>query len=267
MPDKITIELRKVQETLLLPLWGRAVETRKNEPLLEDKTAVEIMSRIDYDFSTIDKNMNPLTRYSWIARSLYIDGFIRSFLAKHPKATIVNIGCGLDTTFERVDNGLLTWYDLDLPDVIELRSHFIQENARRKFIAGSFLDNPWLDALHIEDNIMLVAAGVFYYFDEQEIKDFLQKISGRFPGSEMVFDAASPIGVKMANKTVIKSGGMDENAILKWGLKTAQEIQAWDSRIEVVDEFPMFQRMKKRSIGTFISDKLRIMSMVHLRFS
>jgi O-methyltransferase involved in polyketide biosynthesis len=116
-----------VQKTLLLPLWGRAVETRKSHPLLEDRAAARIIDSIDYDFSTIAGNINPVTQYAWIARSIHIDRTIRRFLRDYPKATVVNLGCGLDTTYDRVDNGSLHWYDLDLPDVIELRRRFVQE--------------------------------------------------------------------------------------------------------------------------------------------
>ena len=166
MSDKIDIKLKNVQETLLLPLWGRAVETQKKEPLLVDKTANEIINKISYNFSTITKNLSEISQLGWVARSLTFDRIIKQFLEKHPKATIVNIGCGFDTTFDRIDNGDVYWYDLDLPDVIELRRQFIKENNRRKFIISSFLDYGWLNKLEIQDNILFIAAGVFYYFEE-----------------------------------------------------------------------------------------------------
>jgi O-methyltransferase involved in polyketide biosynthesis len=198
MTDKVAVKLGHVQETLLLPLWGRAVEARKKKPLLVDKTAVEIIGKLNYDFTTIARNISFLSQLAWIARSLHIDRIIRQFLTKYPKATIVNIGCGLDTTFERVDNGSLYWYDLDLPDVIKLRSDFITESERRKFIAGSFLDDQWLSQITVVDNVLFVAAGVFYYFEAEQIKDFLIKLADRFPSGELVFDATSPVGVKVA---------------------------------------------------------------------
>jgi O-methyltransferase involved in polyketide biosynthesis len=89
--------------------------------LLVDQVAVRAIDTMDYDFSTIAANINPITRAAWIVRSLHADAALRAFLREHPSATVVNLGCGLDTTFARVDNGTVTWYDLDLPDVIELR--------------------------------------------------------------------------------------------------------------------------------------------------
>ena len=115
MPDKIKIELTDVRETLLLPLWGRAEENKKSKPLLSDSAAQEIVDKIDYDFQGIKKRLSRVSQLGWVARSIEIDNLIRDFLNKHPDATIVNIGCGFDTTFERVDNGRIKWYDLDLP--------------------------------------------------------------------------------------------------------------------------------------------------------
>jgi O-methyltransferase involved in polyketide biosynthesis len=272
MSKKIAIELGNVQKTLLLPLWGRVVETRKQKPLLIDTTAVEIIDMIDYDFSTIAGNINEITRYAWIARSLHIDRTIRHFLLKHPKATIVNIGCGLDTTFSRIDNGSLIWYNLDLPDVIKLRRNLIQDIDRSTCIACSFLDESWFYQVKAEDGILFIAAGVFYYFEEVQMKSFFCRLADVFLASEIVFDAASPLGVKVANKRVIEAGGMDKSAILKWEIETAKKIQTWDKRITFLEEYPMFKGMKKglslrNKYGTFLSDRLNIMFIVHLQFS
>jgi O-methyltransferase involved in polyketide biosynthesis len=270
MPEKIAVKLGNVQKTMLLPLWGRALETQKKEPLLTDETAVKIINTIDYDFSTITTNISEISQLGWIVRSLMIDRIIRGFLEKHPQATVVNIGSGLDTTFERVDNGLIHWYDLDLSDAIELRKEFIAENDRRKFLSGSFLEDQWLDPLKIQDNILFMAAGVFYYFDESQIRDFFKKIADKFPGSEIVFDATSPIGIKMANKMVIKNSGMDEKSYLKWGLKSAREIQNWDRRIQLLGEYLYFKNLPedlklKTKIGTLMSDWLKMQYLIHLK--
>jgi O-methyltransferase involved in polyketide biosynthesis len=268
MPNKIDIKLKNTQETLLLPLWGRAVETQKKEPLLVDKTANEIIDRIDYDFSTITKNISEISRIGWVARSLIFDQIINNFLKKHPQATIVNIGCGLDTTFERVDNGTIYWYDLDLPDVIELRRQFMKEDNRRKFIESSFLDYNWLNELQINDNVLFAAAGVFYYFEEYQIKEFFIKIADLFPGCEIIFDATS--SVEMANKMVLKRSKIAEESLLKWGLKNAKKLESWDERIELIEEFPMFKNMRshitlKNKILTFISDLFNMQYVVHVK--
>jgi O-methyltransferase involved in polyketide biosynthesis len=264
------LELGSVQKTLLLPLWGRAVETEKERPLLLDPTAAKIVATLDYDFSTMARNLSPVTRLAWIARSLHIDRAIRQFLEKHPDGTVVNLGCGLDTTLERIDNGRVRWYDLDLPDVIELRGRFIAEDARRHTIACSLLEDAWLRQVEVADSVFFVAAGVLYYFEERQVKNLFVKLADAFPGAEVLFDACSPRGLRMANERVIKAGGMDENAMLKWGLRRTEDIESWDGRISVLSEFPLFRSFKQgltpgERWGTMMSDFLRIMSMVHLR--
>jgi len=270
MPLENAVELGSVQKTLLLPLWGRAVETRKARPLLMDRTACRIVESIDYDFSTISRNISFISQLSWIARSLHTDRTIREFLERHPGAAFVNLGAGMDTTFERIDNGRLRWYDLDLPDVIELRRKYIPESDRRKFIACSLVDDRWLGQLPAVDLVFFLASGVFYYFEEAQIKAFLIKLANAFPGSEILFDACTPRGVRMANEKVIKAGGMDDSAVLKWGLERTGDIESWDSRIAVVAAYPLFRSMKRalsmrEKLATFVSDSMRLMSMVHLR--
>ncbi|HUI89945.1 MAG TPA: class I SAM-dependent methyltransferase [Anaerolineales bacterium] len=266
--DKVSVQLGDVQKTLFLPLWGRAVETKKEKPLLQDQTALEIIEKVDYDFAGITKNITEISQVAWIMRSIYIDEVIRDFLERHPKAAIVNIGCGMDTTFDRIDNGSLLWYDLDLPDVIELRRKFIQESERRKFIPASFLDEGWLKEIKIVDGIMFIAAGVFYYFEENEVKTFLKRLADVFPECEVFFDVSSPRGVRIANKRVITSSGLDERSYLKWGLKDTHDILLWDNRFEILKIYYYFKHkelaLKIRMIGS-ISDWMKIQYIIHLR--
>lgn len=264
-------ELGKIQKTLLFPLWGRAIESQKPDALLVDEKAVEIIDKIDFDFSTFKKSLSEISKYGWVMRSLLIDKAINRFLEKHPKATVVDIGCGLDTTFERVDNGKLRWYDLDLPDTIALRKRFFSENERRKFIASSFLDNGWLDQMIVEDNILFISAGVLYYFNEEEVKGFIKRVAEKFPGSEFVFDATSPRGVKMANKMVLKRSKIENAAFLVWGIKHAKELESWDKHIKVLEEKLFFEDIPKKlplktRMQLSFSDLLKIQYLIHLKF-
>jgi O-methyltransferase involved in polyketide biosynthesis len=270
MSVKFAIELGPVQITLLLPLWGRARETLKKNPRIVDRKACEIIEKVDYDFSKIASRINDVSQLEWISRSIHIDRTIRDFLVRYPQATIVNAGCGLDTTFDRVDNGQLAWYDLDLPDVIDLRRKFIPEIGRRTFIAASFLDERWFRRIQPAEHVLFMAAGVLYYFEEKQVKEIFDKLSSSFPRSEFVFDAASSFGVKLANRNVIRSIGLGEQSCLKWGLERASDVEKWNGSIEVIGEYPVYRGMKKglnlkdRYLA-FIADRHRIMYMVHLR--
>lgn len=268
----LPIALGSVQKTLLLPLWGRAVESCKPHPLLVDTLAVEIAGALDYDFAAMARNLSAVTRLSWIARSLHMDGTARAFLAAHPGATIVNLGCGLDTTFERVDNGKLHWFDVDLPDVIVLRRRLLPEGERRRAVAGSIVDEAWRAEIEPREAVLFLAAGVLYYLREAEVKDLLSGVADAFPGAEMIFDACSPFGRRVANRRVIAAGGMDAGAELQWGLRDAKALESWDRRIAVVESYPMFRgarrglRLSERA-GTLASDALNLMSIVRLRFA
>lgn len=264
------INLGSVQKTLLLPLWGRAIETQKPKPLLVDNKAVSIINSIPYDFTLIAENINPISRLSWVARSIYFDKKIKEFISVFPDATIVNIGCGLDTTFDRVDNGKIHWYDLDLPDTIELRKRYILETDRRKFISKSVFDTSWYNKIEKKNNVMLLIAGVLYYFDESEIKKMFISFHTFLPGVEIVFDYASKLGISISNKKVLEKGGMDKSAFLKWGINEIKDIEKWSDSIKVINHEPMYKEHKKNypvfhRIGMGIADVMKIMSLAHIR--
>ena len=272
MENNNEIKLGSVQKTLLLPLWGRAIETQKPKPLLVDRKAVSIISNIPYDFSVIAKNIHPLSRLSWVARSIYFDKKIKGFIDVFPDATIVNIGCGLDTTFDRVDNGKIHWYDLDLPDTIELRKNYISETDRSKFISKSVFDASWYDSIVKKHNVMFLIAGVLYYFDESDIKILFGDLHTFLPGAEIVFDYASELGIKISNKKVLEKGGMDKSAYLKWGINYITEIEKWADFIKVISHEPMYYEFKKsyplfKRIGMSMADALKIMSLAHIRIN
>ena len=269
MAQKIKIKTGSIEETLLLPLWGRAYETQKNDPRLIDERAVEIIQRIDYDFSDIEKTQ-AMSQHGWVARSLHTDRVAREFIKKHPEATIVNIGCGMDTTFSRIENETIMFYELDLPDVIELRKNFYEDSDRHKSIASSFLDTQWFEKIEVRDGLLFLAGGVFMYFNEEQIKTFFKKAADHFNECEFFFDALSPMGMKIAKKQVLKKGGMGMSMEDGWGLKPVLSLEQWDKRIRVIRSFPMSKGMKKGIALQFkimgaITDMLGVCSMVHMR--
>ncbi|MGW4126045.1 class I SAM-dependent methyltransferase [Nocardia sp. NPDC004711] len=136
--------LGEVQETLLIPLYGRAVETGKARPILRDPKAVEMIGAIDYDFGRFDGGRSLFGTVLWTS---IFDAWVSGFLAVHPGGTVVEIGAGLNTRFERVDNGRVRWVDPDLPDAMEVRSRFFVETDQRRMIAASVLDAGWVEVV------------------------------------------------------------------------------------------------------------------------
>ncbi|MET9966896.1 class I SAM-dependent methyltransferase [Streptomyces sp. NPDC006356] len=135
-------ELGEIQETLLIPLYARAMETHKRRGMVTDPRAVEMVDALDYDFARFDGATSLLGAN---LRTLLFDTWVRDFLARHPSGTVVEIGTGLNTRFERLDNGTVHWIDLDLPDVIELRRSFFEDTDRRRMLAASVTDPAWTD--------------------------------------------------------------------------------------------------------------------------
>ena len=263
------ITLSGVQETLLLPLWGRAHETKKDKPLLIDQEAVRIIDQIDYDFSQIERRVNPLSRMAWVARSIYFDQKITEFLTSFPNGTIINIGCGLDTTYERVHNGKATWYELDFPEVIETRKKVVQETPNRIFLPYSVFDPTWYASVTAKENVLIMIAGVLYYFQENEIKVLVKTLSEHFGTVKMIFDYSSIFGMKVANKKVIVDGGMDTSAYLKWGINDIKVLETWKCGITVDENMKMFADHRKRypfkkRLGMWISDATSIMSLAKI---
>jgi O-methyltransferase involved in polyketide biosynthesis len=269
MKTKIKVELGDIQKTLFMPVWARAAETRKKNPVLTDPTAVEIIESVDFDFTPMTNNLAEINQIAWIARCMRFDKIVSNFIHEHPEGTVVNIGCGLDTTYERINVKPGWWYDLDLPDVIELKRKFGEETARRKYIAGSFLDSGWFDDIVVNESILFIAMGVFVYFTETEVRDFIYRVTDRFDNPEMFFDVTSPKGVEIANQVISRSG-LDSRSFFKWGLTDKSLITLWDKRISLVNTYHTFRidgldMTEENKKIALISDSLDIQYMVHLR--
>ncbi len=142
--------LSSVEQTALFPLYYRASESLRPDALIQDPRAVALVKHIDYDFSKL--KIQPFVQVALILRIRQFDLLTRDFLMRHPNGVVVYVGCGLDTAFDRVDNGQVEWYDLDLPEVIEVRRRFLPETPRSHLIGCSVLDPAWMECRgHLPD--------------------------------------------------------------------------------------------------------------------
>lgn len=193
MPDtsdahdgKQPVRLGAVQETLFIPLAARARESLRKRPLLHDPKAVELIRGIDY----------PAEKYGpgpgssiTVLRTAIVDSWVRAFLAEHPAGTVVEIGTGLNTRFERVDNGSVHWIDLDLPDTIALRRRFFTDSERRRTVAASVLEEAWpREVEEYPGPFFFVAEGVLVYLPQDQAAQALTRIAERFPGAHLALD-------------------------------------------------------------------------------
>lgn len=179
-------DLHGVAETLLIPLYGRAVETRKPAGLLADPKAVEMVEAIDYDFDRFDGSRS---LFGSMLRTAIFDHWTSAFLDRHPAGTVVEVGTGLNTRFERLDNGAVHWVDLDLPEVITLRRRFFADTDRRHMIAASILDDTWVDQVRALPAPCFVAAEAsILYLPEPDVLRALRLITDTVERGELAID-------------------------------------------------------------------------------
>jgi O-methyltransferase involved in polyketide biosynthesis len=186
MTDREAVELGAVQRTLFFPLTARARETGRKRPLLRDPKAAEIVRALEFDPAAYTVSLN--TTFV-VLRTMILDWWVSQFLDRHPNGTVVELGTGLNTRFERVDNGTVRWIDLDLPDTIEVRRRFFADTDRRRMIAASLLDEEWLaDVERLGGPYFFVSDGVLVYLREDEVTGALARVAARFPGAMLAFD-------------------------------------------------------------------------------
>ncbi len=242
MPEAITQNLSGVAETLLITLYIRAMESQRPDALVKDERAEAIVRQLDQE--SLRKTLaltDDFSRVAVILKTREFDCFAQDFLARHPEAVVVHIGCGLDTRFERIDNGQVEWFDLDLPDVIDVRRELVgSEGARYHLLGCSVLDAAWLEAVeaHRPRPCLFLAEGVFMYFKEAQVRSLVLALKEHFPGAELVFDAFSPFMRWAHNVKVTRTG---VGAYLHWGLKRARELEDWSDGIRLLDERFPFQ--------------------------
>jgi O-methyltransferase involved in polyketide biosynthesis len=185
--DKVSgISLGTAQETLLVPLYGRATMTRQGSDLIDDHKAVEMIEAIDYDFARFDGSMSLVGS---VLRTRIFDRWIARWLEANPTGTVVEIGAGLNTRFERLDNGTARWFELDLAEVISLRRRFFRDTDRRTMLAASVLDDAWHDTVAATGGPWFFAAeAVLIYLEPSEVESVLGAIGRRFPASPFALD-------------------------------------------------------------------------------
>lgn len=249
------IEKNSIQETLVIPLYGRALCTRKFPQLFADQTAAELLERIDYDFSALERKSDSLMQIfgalEVAMRQSDLAFEVREYLRAHPRAAVVNLGCGLDSTGRACDNGQCRIYNIDLPDVMAVREALLPAGERERNLAADLNDLSWFDAIDAptEDGAVFFAAGVFYYFRTEQVRALCAAMAERFPGGRLVFDAAGTTAVKLMLKTWVKQAGIRDVGAYFSVRDPARELSPWTDRIAVSSRGYMQGYQKLRGPG------------------
>lgn len=253
-----------VAETMLQTLYARAKESGKTNHKIFDAKAIEIVEQMDYDFSAANKDA--VMTNGVVARTIVLDQMVNDYIVKHPETTVVNVACGMDTRFYRVDNGKISWYNIDLPETMDVREKYIQECDRVHNIASSAMDASWTDQIPVGINTaLIIVEGLSMYLAADDVKQIFAIISRRFSHATVFMEILNPVFIKKnVEKSISQSG-----AVFIWGAKSGEELMCladafrWQgdrSLVEgIIEIAPIYKVVGKIGIIRSLSNKIAIL--------
>jgi len=253
------INVSDVAETAFLTLYCHALDAQAKDPVLNDKSSIKTAQLLNLELAHSAKKFHRLLVSGKINKKLVVhtairakkyDEYISEFIRKHPKATIVNIGCGLDNRFERIDNGKIDFFDLDLPDIIEIKKQLFNETRHYHYISQSVFDFSWMERIKKND-ILFLAEGVFMYCHEKDVKSLFLKLQSTFPDSEMVCEVFNSVWLNGWLKKIMrfkmqKEFHLGKNASFHGGIRRSDEIETWNKGLWLLDDWSYFDSNEKK---------------------
>lgn len=258
MPMATTLEaqISNVSTTAFITLYARALESRRPNPILSDPGAVQLAETLRPILVASDRalcrkladdDLPSLLIATMALRGRRMDRYARDFLARHEGGTVVNLGCGLDTRFQRIDDGRVVVVDLDLPPMIELKRTMVAEGPRYHFVAASVLDSVWIDALPAlaPPPYLFIAEGLFMYLPAEDVRDLVVTLRRRFPGSELVCEVFNNFWLRPRMKPIVdrklkRQFAFGDDNTFQSGLDDSDDMEAWESGIRLLDEWSYF---------------------------
>jgi O-methyltransferase involved in polyketide biosynthesis len=225
------IRLPKEKETYLATLYGKALDAAVKDSILDDRFAADAAARIDYDFKELKlPNGGEITLPM---RAWHFDQWTRAFLAANPEATVLHLGCGLDTRVYRIDPGpKVRWFDVDYPDVIALREQLYPERDGYHPIGSSVTDFAWLDAIPGDTPVLVVAEGLVMYLPEQDGTALFRRITEQFSSGQIAFDGYSGSMVRLVSRLATVRGAKVE---LVWGVDDPHDLEQQVPKLHLVE--------------------------------
>jgi len=240
------VHLKGTQETLLIPLYARALDSRSRHPILGDKMADEMVRAIDYDFERLKGfgNHNVL-----VVRAKQLDEWTRGFLLRNPEAVVLNLGCGLDSRISRVGHPpSASWFDLDYPEVIKERKKFFSDRRGYRMLGASLTDPGWLEGVPRDRPAMVVADGVLEYLAEAEVGALFNRLTAHLLRGGMAFDVMNSAAIKSGRSELKAKTGAEH----KWAVDDIRVVERLDPKLRVVSVLSPFES-KKLPLGDRIA--------------
>ncbi len=253
--------LSEVSFTSFLTLYCHAIDAQSQSPILGDTKSLEIATTLD---KTIAGSDDPLARdllsrrirgslVTHIAmRARRYDEYVRDFLTRSPGGVVVNLGCGLDPRFTRIDNGAVQYFDLDLPGIMAIRRMFFKETDQYHAIASSVLDFAWMDTVRVcQGPYLFLAEGVFMYLGQDEVRGLVLELAQRFPGSELVCEVVNSKWLRGPYKRILnyklrKQLHFGREVSYRSGLSHTREMEKWGPGIRFLDDWSYLDSYDKR---------------------
>lgn len=259
------ISITGVPETMLQTMYARAKETKKENAVIRDDKAVEIVERLDYDFALADKDA--AMGNGVIARTIMLDKMAADYLKNHPDAIVVNIACGLDTRCYRNEGKYKKWYNIDLPDTIEVRARFMEEQGPVIYqFAESAMDEAWAEKIEYNgEPVLVIIEGLTMYLTEEDVVKIFEIIDKKFRKATVLAEVMNPFIVKN-----IKEKSIDQSeAKFTWGVKNGKLLAdklpsfthiADHSLVEGMSVFvPIYRILKRLPLVAGISNKIVVL--------
>jgi O-methyltransferase involved in polyketide biosynthesis len=268
MSDKLHVDLSGAPQTMLATFYAKALDADLPKPILGDRFAKEIVDRIDYDWKKTA--ITPGNSPSVTTRSAHFDDWARQFLAVNPEAVVLHLGCGLDARFFRLDPGPgVEWYDIDYPEVADLRRQLYPQRDRYHVVAASVTDPSWFVDIPRDRPTLMVGEGLTMYLTQEDGTALLRRVVEHAPSGELQFDAFNRLGIKSQwmNAVVRRSG-----ATLSWGIDGPDDIVnavpgvrllQWESPFDSATfaDVAWWYRLMAKVMS--LSSKLRYMAQYH----
>ena len=260
-----------VADTLYIPLTARIYVSRRFPEFFYDPKSLELEGAIPGD--SIQKGSNEYSMVASVSRYQNLDQMVRAFIAVHPVCNVVNVGCGLETMFWRVGPEApgVRFYDMDLPEVIEVRRRILGEPKGETLIAGDAFDLSWADGIDTALPTLVIVSGVFQYFHNEDVLGFIADAKKVFADAELIFDATNTKGLEFANKYVRKTG--NASALMRCAIDdpVAFAREAGCDLVEVRPFYTAARRTLKGKVGLYtriamvVTDRTGRAFILHLR--
>ncbi|MQA80416.1 MAG: class I SAM-dependent methyltransferase [Streptosporangiales bacterium] len=222
------VHLSGVKETLLFTLGCKALDYRSPESILGDKWSADVLDRID-GYNRLKVRLMS-SDASIVVRANRLDTWTRAFLARHPDATVLQLGCGLDSRAFRLDvPDTAPWYDVDFPDVVELRRRLYPRRDNYHLVGSSVTELGWLDEVPVTGRpVLVVAEGLLMYLSGGDVERLLARVTERFAYGEMVFDV---LGMPA---WMVRLAPYD-----MWGCPDPHELERINPRLTLLEDAPV----------------------------